>query len=77
MLTAREVWKQIQKKQLPTGQTVNVAEVKQVAAGLTEEAAGQKLFELVAACREAQIDPDSALRRYTQKVQATAEGKTV
>ena len=77
VLTAREVWKQIQKKQLPTGQTVNVAEVKQVAAGLTEEAAGQKLFELVAACREAQIDPDSALRRYTQKVQATAEGKTV
>jgi len=40
---------------------------------LTEEAAGRKLFELIAACRDAGIDPDSALRRQTAKVVAEAE----
>ncbi len=75
LLTAREVWKQIQKKQLSAGDLVNSQEVKTKAEGLTEAAAGRLLFTLVAACRDAQIDPDSALRRYTQKVQATAEGK--
>lgn len=73
ILTAREVWKQVRKKQLDAGATVAVAQVDAQAQGLTEEAAGQKLFELIAACRDAGIDPDSALRRQTAKVVAEAE----
>ena len=73
LLTAREVWKQVRKKQLAVGATVQVAQVDAQSAGLTEDAAGSRLFELVAACRDAGIDPDSALRRHTARVVAEAE----
>jgi XTP/dITP diphosphohydrolase/tetrapyrrole methylase family protein/MazG family protein len=73
ILTAREVWKQVRKKQLDSGATVDVAQVDALAQGLTEEAAGRKIFELIAACRDAGIDPDSALRRQTSKVVTEAE----
>jgi XTP/dITP diphosphohydrolase/tetrapyrrole methylase family protein/MazG family protein len=73
LLTAREVWKQVRKKQLDTGAAVNVAQVESQSEGLTEDRAGSRLFELVAACRDAGIDPDSALRRHTAKVVAAAE----
>ena len=73
ILTAREVWKQIRKKQLNAGATVDVAKVDGLSAGLTEAEAGRKLFELIAACRDAGIDPDSALRRQTAQVVAEAE----
>ena len=73
LLTAREVWKQVRKKQLDAGATVDVARVESQSQGLTEESAGSRLFELVAACRDAGIDPDSALRRHTAGVVAEAE----
>lgn len=73
ILAAREVWKQIQKKNLAAGDTVDCTAVAQHAQGLTEAAAGKQLFEWVAACRDAGIDPDSALRRHTQTVVAKAE----
>jgi XTP/dITP diphosphohydrolase/tetrapyrrole methylase family protein/MazG family protein len=73
LLTAREVWKQIRKKQLDAGAAVNVAQVESQSEGLTEDTAGSRLFELVAACRDAGIDPDSALRRHTAKVVTAAE----
>ncbi len=73
ILTAREVWKQIRKKQLDAGATVDVTQVESQTQELTEEVAGQKLFELIAACRDIGIDPDSALRRQTSKVVAAAE----
>jgi MazG family protein len=73
ILTAREVWKQVRKKQLDAGATVDVARVDEQAQGLSEEVAGRKLFELISACRDAGIDPDSALRRQTAKVVAEAE----
>jgi len=73
ILTAREVWKQVRKKQLDAGSTVDVARVDGQAKGLTEAEAGRRLFELVAACRDAGIDPDSALRRQTAAVVAEAE----
>ena len=31
----------------------------------TEAKAGQKLFEIVAICRENEIDPESALRQFS------------
>ena len=73
ILTAREVWKQVRKKQLDAGTTVDVVRVDATAPGLDEAAAGRRLFELVAACRDAGIDPDSALRRHTAEVVRTAE----
>jgi XTP/dITP diphosphohydrolase/tetrapyrrole methylase family protein/MazG family protein len=73
ILTAREVWKQIRKKKLDAGATVDVAQVDALAEGLTEEEAGRRIFLLVAACRDAGIDPDSALRRQTAQVVAEAE----
>lgn len=75
ILTAREVWKQVRKKHLDAGSAVDVAQVGLQAEGLTEEAAGRKLFELIAACRDAGIDPDSALRRQTAQVVAEAEAR--
>jgi MazG family protein len=73
VLQAREVWKQVQKKTLEVGATVDRSAVAAQAQGLTEATAGRKLFELIAACRDAGIDPDSALRRHTAEVVATAE----
>ena len=73
ILSAREVWKQIRKKNLQPGQTVDAPTVAATASDLTESSAGKKLFELVAACRDAGIDPDSALRRHTAQVVQTAE----
>jgi XTP/dITP diphosphohydrolase/tetrapyrrole methylase family protein/MazG family protein len=73
VLTAREVWKQIQKKGYDAAQTVDTTSVDSLRKNLTEEQAGQKLFEMIAACRDSGIDPDSALRRHTAKVVATAE----
>ena len=76
LLTAREVWKQVRKKQLAVGDTVAVSAVEAQSQGLTEDSAGSRLFELVAACRDAGIDPDSALRRHTARVVAEAERLT-
>jgi XTP/dITP diphosphohydrolase/tetrapyrrole methylase family protein/MazG family protein len=73
ILTAREVWKQVRKKRLDAGATVDVPQVDAQAGGLTEAEAGRRLFTLVAACRDAGIDPDSALRRQTAQVVAEAE----
>ena len=73
LLTAREVWKQVRKKQLDAGATVDVPAVDAQAKGLDEAEAGRRLFELVAACRDVGIDPDSALRRKTAEVVAAAE----
>jgi XTP/dITP diphosphohydrolase/tetrapyrrole methylase family protein/MazG family protein len=76
LLTAREVWKQVRKKQLAVGDKVAVSAVEAQSQGLTEDSAGSRLFELVAACRDAGIDPDSALRRHTARVVAEAERLT-
>lgn len=73
ILTAREAWKQVRKKKFDVGTTVDVAEIDALAPTITEESAGRQLFALIAACRDAGIDPDSALRRQTAKVVAEAE----
>jgi hypothetical protein len=45
-----------------------------VAEGLTEEEAGRRIFGLVAACREAGIDPEAALRRFAGKMEREVSG---
>jgi len=73
LLVARETWKQISKQALPVGELVSIQRIRETADQLDEVTAGQRLFECVAACREAGIDPDSALRRYTAKVRDAVE----
>ena len=72
ILVAREVMKTVEKKKLPTGGLVDPARVAALAEGLDEAKAGAALFELVAACRRAGVDPESALRRHTLAVKDAA-----
>ena len=73
LLVARETWKQVAKKGLDAGPHADAVAIARQAEGLDEAAAGRRLFELVAACRDAGIDPDSALRRHTAKVRDHVE----
>ncbi|QYY36103.1 MazG family protein [Ruficoccus sp. ZRK36] len=75
LLTARDVYKQIVKKQLPAPASVDKHAIETLSAQLTEEEAGKRLFELAAACRLSGIDPESALRRFTQTVQDQTEAR--
>jgi XTP/dITP diphosphohydrolase/tetrapyrrole methylase family protein/MazG family protein len=71
ILKAREVWKSVKKKNLSVDAAqsrLDAVEISRRARSLTEESAGVELFSWVAACREAGIDPESALRRQTQRV---------
>jgi XTP/dITP diphosphohydrolase/tetrapyrrole methylase family protein/MazG family protein len=68
LLFAREVFKQIEKKKLPDAGAIDRAAIAELAKGLDERTAGEKLFALAAACRLANIDPESALRRHARAV---------
>ena len=76
LLLAREVFKQIDKKKLPAEGVVDESAVSSLAKGLDEAAAGKKFFELAAACRQAGIDPESALRRHIGQVMDAVEEKS-
>jgi len=76
LLFAREVFKQIEKKSLPAEGVVDKLAIAANAKGLDEKTAGRKLFELAAACRQAGIDPESALRRHTSGVVDAVEQKS-
>lgn len=73
LLYARDVYKQIAKQGLPAGGCVDHEKVCLLAADLSEDIAGEKLFELAAACREAGIDPESALRRHVSRIVTDVE----
>ena len=68
LLQAVEVARRIGKKSISADGVVNRAGIAALADGLTEEEAGKYLFELAAACREAGIDPETALRIHTRSV---------
>lgn len=68
LLQALEVYKQVHKKKLPADGLIDEARVAQLAEGLTEERAGKLLFEIVAACRKAGVDPESAVRREALRI---------
>jgi XTP/dITP diphosphohydrolase/tetrapyrrole methylase family protein/MazG family protein len=75
LLHAVEVAKRIRKKSIPCEGVVDQPGVDAMAASLTEDDAGRRLFELAAACREAGIDPESALRAHAGRVVATLTGR--
>jgi XTP/dITP diphosphohydrolase/tetrapyrrole methylase family protein/MazG family protein len=73
LLLALEVYKQIHKKSLPAEGLIDESAVARAADGLDEAEAGRKFFELVAACRRAGIDPESALRREVARITSAVE----
>ncbi len=77
LLFAYDVFKQIRKRTLPVGKSVDLAAIEAMADELDEESAGHILFEIAAACRLKGIDPESALRRFSRRVMKETEELTV
>jgi XTP/dITP diphosphohydrolase/tetrapyrrole methylase family protein/MazG family protein len=75
LMFAQDVYKQIQKQQIDASGVIDDGGIQMTAAALAadEEALGRQLFEIAAACRIKKIEPESALRRYAQKVIDTLE----
>jgi XTP/dITP diphosphohydrolase/tetrapyrrole methylase family protein/MazG family protein len=70
LMFAQDVYKQIQKQQMDVSEVLDESGIAMTATALVadEAALGKQLFEIAAACRIKKIDPESALRRYTQNV---------
>lgn len=68
LLFAKSVFKQSQKLDLDTSELFDEDNLSERAEKLNETDVGKQLFEIVAACRIKGIDPESALRRYAQKI---------
>ncbi len=73
LMYAEAVWKQIEKKSLPTAGQVDGGRIQQLAADLTEESLGRLLFEVAAAAQAKGLDPEGALRHETSRVMRVAE----
>ena len=65
--------KQLDKKQLPVTGLVDVARIRELGAGLSEDTLGRGLFELAAAARVKDLDPEGALRKETVRVMREVE----
>ena len=65
LLYANDVFKRAVQNGLADKGDWSKQEVESHSLNLTEKEVGQKLFELVAACRKTGIDPESALRKFT------------
>ncbi len=76
LMFAEAVWKQIEKRQLPVAGLVDAKKVRRIGAGLTEESLGRMLFELAAAARGQDLDPEGALRKATARVMAELKKRT-
>jgi XTP/dITP diphosphohydrolase/tetrapyrrole methylase family protein/MazG family protein len=70
---AESIWKQIEKKSLPVGDTADVPTIRTLGAELDDAELGRRLFELCAAARAKGLDPEGALRRHADAVKAAVE----
>ena len=68
LMFAKDVYKQIQKLALPAEAAIDQTAIKTLSDTLDVATLGKQLFEIAAACRTKGIDPESALRCYTQKL---------
>jgi XTP/dITP diphosphohydrolase/tetrapyrrole methylase family protein/MazG family protein len=73
LMFAEAVWKQIDKRSLPVGTSVDVDQVRALGAQLDEATLGRMLFELTAAARAKGLDPEGALRLHATRVMAAVE----
>lgn len=76
LMFAEAVWKQIEKKSLPAGRSVDVAQVQALGQQLDDATLGRMLFELTAASRAKGLDPEGALRRHAEQVMRDVEKNT-
>jgi XTP/dITP diphosphohydrolase/tetrapyrrole methylase family protein/MazG family protein len=77
LMFAEAVWKQIEKQGLPVAGFVDGEEIRRIGAGLTEESLGRLLFELAAAARAQDLDPEGALRQATARVMAGVQQRVI
>ena len=75
LMFAEAVWKQIAKKNLPVGKSVDSAQVAALSPHLTEEQLGRMLFELTAAAQAKGLDPEDALRKHANQVMRDVEAR--
>lgn len=75
LMFAEDVAKRIEKNKLPADGAMDQARIARLAADLTTELAGRQLFELAAACRLRGIDPETALRKETDRVMREVEAR--
>ncbi len=68
LLYADELLKQLAKVHY-VPPAIDESRVRDLAGDLTEEEAGRRLLELVAACREAKVDPEAALRKMARNIE--------
>lgn len=74
LMYAKDVYKQIQKQAMAVGDMIDQAAIDTAVDSMSDEASvGKQLFEIAAACRRRGIDPETALRRYTQNLVDTLE----
>ena len=73
LMFAEAVWKQIEKKKLPVAGLVDTDSIRRLGVALTGDSLGRRLFELAAAARAKDLDPEGALRKETARVMAEAE----
>lgn len=73
LMYAKDVYQQIQKKEMAAEGVIDQVAIDALANTLDEATVGKRLFEIAAACRRKGIDPESALRRYSQNVVDTLE----
>ena len=67
-MQAAKVDRQIRKKALIHESLPTATVVNSMAEDLSEEEAGERLYEIVCACEAAGIDAESALRKFTARV---------
>jgi XTP/dITP diphosphohydrolase/tetrapyrrole methylase family protein/MazG family protein len=75
LMFAQDVYKQITKQGIETGDLMDREAIEKQAAELDEDAIGARLFEIAAACRERKLDPETLLRRYTQSLVDSLESQ--
>ncbi len=73
LMFAVDIFKQIEKKTLTTGELIDRSSIDRIAETIDEESAGMLLFEIAAACRMKGIDPESAVRRFSMAVRDETE----
>ena len=75
LMFAEAVWKQIEKKELPADDVVDIAQIKALGAKLDEASLGKILFEVTAAARAKGLDPEGALRIHATQVMRNVEAR--
>jgi len=76
LMFAKDVYKQIQKQKMDASSMLPESSVQAAADRFdNEEELGQLLFEVAAASRSKQLDPESALRRYAQNLVDCLDGE--